>query len=64
MFNMMPTGGEGYMLGGYATSRYGEEAFEHFEQRHHGHTSILSVCYYLAFSISCLWNFQRRENSP
>jgi hypothetical protein len=52
---MMPTGGEGYwnsMLGGYATSRYGEEAFEHFEQRHHGHiTLILSLCYYLASSI-------------
>jgi hypothetical protein len=32
---MMPTGGEGYwnsMLGGYATSRYSEEAFEHSER--------------------------------
>jgi hypothetical protein len=50
VFNMMPTGGEGYwnsMLGGYATS------FEHFEQRHHGHmniniiTSLLSRLQYL-----------------
>jgi hypothetical protein len=43
VFNMMPTGGEGYwnsMLGGHATSRYGEEAFEHFEQRYHGHMNI------------------------
>ncbi len=65
MLNMMPTGGEGYwnsMLGGYAMSRYGGEAFEHFEQRHHGHEHqyyhFVIISPSVSGRISCLWNFQ------
>lgn len=60
MLNMMPTGGEGYwnsMLGGYAMSRYGGEAFEHFEQRHHGHMNISIITLLLS-------SLQYLEGSP
>lgn len=71
MFNMMPTGGEGYwnpMLGGYAMSGYGEEAFEHFVQRHHGHMNINIIALLLSglqyLEASPVYGTSNEEKSP